>query len=236
MIYTLSNVEQTKLQQAIESALKVPFIAGVEGYIFESIFHYVKDLPLSNPHSEKRSKLLFDCVDAQRKIGWSLKAVQKSPETNSFELVIQRADILKKKLELGFPTLALNSTIDEIGNAILRHWNQKIEADMLIQRVESPRIAILIKSNNHKRYAILEQDLHIFSPDELYWKWTDELNTGLQARRKSDNSVALRWYPNQKQLFESFQLPQNSFRFEINPTAMSANDFIETILHPTTIL
>lgn len=131
MIYTLSNIEQIRLQEAIESALKVPFIAGVEGYIFESIFHYVKDLPLSNPHSEKRSKLLFDCADSQRKIGWSLKAVQKSPETNSFELVTQRADIFKKKIELGFPKISLNSPTDEIGNAILQHWNQKIEADMI---------------------------------------------------------------------------------------------------------
>ncbi|MDL1898093.1 hypothetical protein FBQ82_17715 [Anaerolineae bacterium CFX7] len=54
MIYKLSLAEKKKLQQTIQVALSVPFIAGIEGYIWESIFHFVKGLALPNPHSDKR--------------------------------------------------------------------------------------------------------------------------------------------------------------------------------------
>lgn len=230
MLYKLSPVEKTRLQRAVRAALSVPFIAGVEGYVWEAIFHYVKGLALPNPHTGKRKKLLFDAVNANTRIGWSLKAVQKSPDSSpSFELVIQRADILKKKETLGFPRLTLKSSTAELGRAILAHWNKKIDDDMKKQRVDSPRIAVLLKSSNHRRYALLEQDLHKFTPNELTWSWTDATRTGLQARRK-DNSVALRWYPNQKQLFESFSLSAECYRFEVTPDPLSSDVFLNSVL------
>jgi hypothetical protein len=230
MIYLLSENEKSKLCRAVQAALSVPFIAGVEGYVFESIFHYVKGLPLPNPYSEKRSKLLFDCVDANTQTGWSLKAVQKSPDAETFELVIQRADVIKKKTELGFSSLTLATSPDEIGHAVLRHWNNKIEADMIIQNVTDPRIGILVKSRDHRHYAFLEQTLHRYSADELTWRWTDETKTGLQARNKTNSTVALRWYPNQKQLFETFTLSPQCFRFEVEPDDLTPEDFIRAIL------
>lgn len=228
MPYSLSLVEKTQLQRAIWAALSVPFIAGVEGYVWEAIFHYVKRIPLPNPHANKRKKLLFDAVDPHNQIGWSLKAVQKSPNSSFFELVIQRADILKKRNVLGFPKLTLESSPEELGQAILKHWNNKIANDMKEQGVKYPRLAILLKSPNHQRYALLEQDFHIFTNQELIWSWTDETHTGLQARHKNE-SVALRWYPNQKQLFESFILSENSYRFEVDSTPLAPDIFISAI-------
>jgi len=161
VLYKLSDIERDRLQQAVSAALSVPFIAGVEGYVWESIFHHVKGLPLPDPHTSKRKKSLFDAVDTQTRIGWSLKAVQHSPTVNStFEAVIQRADVTedKKRVELGFPKLTLDSKPNQIGRAILEHWNRKIQSDMLAQGVDKPRVAILLKSKDHRRYAFLERN------------------------------------------------------------------------------
>jgi len=231
MIYKLSSAEQKRLKQSVSVALNIPFIAGVEGYIWESIFHYIKGLQLPNPHANKRRKLLFDAVDERRRIGWSLKAVQKSPDSDSsFEVVIQRADVIKKRRELGFPNLDLDSSPNEIGQAVITHWNNKIESDMGIQGVNKPRVAILLKSRNHQRYALLEQDLRRFDSNELKWSWTDEMRNGLQARH--DKSIAFRWYPNQKQFFEVFTLSPDCYRFEINPDPFSPDDLIKLLSRP----
>jgi hypothetical protein len=227
MPYRLSSTERSRLRQAITTALNVPFIAGVEGYVWESIFHYVKGLPLPDPHTDKRSKLLFDAVDPRRRIGWSLKAVQKSPNANStFEVVIQRADVFKKRAALGFPNLSLESTPTELGKAVLTHWNDKIRQDMKVQEVDHPRVAVLLKSRDHRHYALLEQDLHRFEPGELRWSWTDESRNGLQARRVGVDKIALRWYPNQKQLFEVFTLTAGCYRFEVRFERIPPNDLI----------
>lgn len=228
MIYKLSSAEQERLKQAVSAALSIPFIAGVEGYCWESIFHYVKGLPLSNPHINKRRKLLFDAVDERRRIGWSLKAVQKSPDNDSsFEVVIQRADVIKKRKELGFPNLDLDSSPNELGRAVLTHWNNKINSDLETQKVNKPRIAILLKSRNHQRYALLEQDLRRYDSNDLVWSWTDKKHNGLQARH--NNATAFRWYPNQKQLFEVFTLSSNCYRFEINSDPFHPDDLIQML-------
>jgi len=230
MIYILAENEKNKLHYAVQAALSVPFIAGVEGYVFEAIFHYVKGLSLPNPYSQKRSKLLFDCVDVNTQTSWSLKAVQKSPDSETFELVIQRADVIKKKAYLGYPHLSLDSPPDEIGHAILHHWNRKIEMDMKTQNVMDPRVGVLVKSRDHRRYAFLEQTLPRYSADELTWRWTDETKTGLQAHHNINLSIVLRWYPNQKQLFETFILLPQCFRFEVIPQDITPDNFIKTIL------
>lgn len=106
MIYPVPSGEKARLTQAIRAALAVPFIAGIEGYVWEAIFHYVKGLPLPDPRADLRKKLLFDAVSPSDGIGWSLKAVQKTPTIGStFEVVIQRADVMKKRAALGFPNI-----------------------------------------------------------------------------------------------------------------------------------
>lgn len=225
--YTLNQNQQNRLKRAVRAALGVPFIAGVEDYVWESIFHYVKNLPLLNPHSEKRKKLLFDAVDQPNKIGWSLKAVQKSSNASSFELVIQRADVIKKRVSLGFPTLTLESPPQEIGNAILKHWNNKVLTDMQTQDVTEGRVGLLLKSSNHCKYVFIERQLRVFSTDELIWSWTDTTKTGLQARNNTDSRPLLRWYPNQKQLFEAFEVSTEVYRFEVNSDPLESDDFIE---------
>lgn len=226
MIHQLSLLEQQRLELGVTAALRVPFIAGVEGYAFESLFHFVKNLPLPNPHAVRRSKTLFDCVDASNRIGWSLKSVQKNPSTKGFELVVQRADIFKKRIALGFPDIRVDSAPTQLGAAVLHHWNTKIEQDMQRQGVREGRIAVLLKSTNHQQYAYLEQSLVQYQTADLLWTWTDQTQTGLQARRVLDDTVVFRWYPNQKQLFESFTLPPEAFRFLVSPSRLVVDDFL----------
>jgi hypothetical protein len=226
-VYLLSDNEEHRLIQGIVAALQVPLIAGVEGYVFEALFHYVKNLPLPNPHAFRRSKTLFDCVDATKRIGWSIKAVQKSPQATAFELVVQRADVIKKRTALGFPNLSVNSSAEQLGMAVLAHWNAKISQDMQRQGVQEARVVVLLKSNNHKHYAYLEQDLVRYAPEDLIWSWTDASQTGLQAKRISDGTMVFRWYPNQKQLFESFSLPPQAFRFSLEAKRFSMAAFLE---------
>lgn len=228
MIYALSSEERARLTPAIRAALAVPFIAGVEGYVWKAVFHYVKDLPLPDPHADLRKKLLFDAVDDKTGVGWSLKAVQKTPTVGStFEAVIQRADVMKKREALGFPKLSLDSSPRMIGAAVLKHWQDKIRADSQSQKVARPRIVILLKSRNHRQYALLEQDIALCSASELSWAWTDKQHNGLPAKRKGINSVVYRWYPNQKQLFEVFTLAEKSFRFEVVSTRVDPARFVD---------
>ncbi|MBI3740021.1 MAG: hypothetical protein HY258_13320, partial [Chloroflexi bacterium] len=129
-----------------------------------------------------------------------LKAVQKTPKTGTtVEVVIQRADVIKKRTALGFPTLSLTSSPSTIGAAVLKHWQDKIATDSQAQQVNRPRIALLLKSRNHRQYALLEQDLVQHTQDDLVWSWTDKEHNGLQAKHKGTNAVVYRWYPNQKQ-------------------------------------
>ena len=135
MNYSLSSAERIRLKQAIRAALAVPFIAGVEGYVWEAVFHYVKGLPLPDPHADLRKKLLFDAVSTKDGIGWSLKAVQKTPTIGTtFEVVIQRADVMKKRVGLGFPKLTLDSSPRTIGAAVLKHWQDKMRVDSQIAK------------------------------------------------------------------------------------------------------
>lgn len=163
MIYKLSLAEKKKLQQTIQAALSVPFIAGIEGYVWESIFHFVKGLALPNPHSDKRKKLLFDAVDSKHKRGWSLKAVQKAPRVGmNFALVIQRADVLQKRVELGIADLTLDSPPTQLGHAILAHWNRKIVRDMQTQGITQPRVfAKVTPIGVNRRYIMINPRQHI---------------------------------------------------------------------------
>lgn len=70
------------------------------------------------------------------------------------------------------------------------------------------------------------EDLAIYAPQDLFWKWTDTTRTGLQGIRKSDNFCVYRWYPNQKQFFERFRLHKDSFIFQLKPKRVDLEEII----------
>lgn len=231
MNYLLTEEQKRKLVRAIEAVLSIPFIDDLEDFIWESVFTYVKNIPLIDPLTSIRSKRLFDIVDEEKNIGWSAKALQCNikPEIE-FELVIQRADIVKKHKQLGFDKLDRNSSPDMLGEALLKHWFQeKVAKDSEFQNVNDKRICILLKSRDRKKFAYFEDKLCEYKSSDLEWRWTDETKTGLQGKRKKDGFCVFRWYPNQTQFFERFILPKDAFIFELEPNRIELKETVDLL-------
>lgn len=171
-------------------------------------------------------------VDKDRKIGWSIKAAQRAINLPcEFEVVIQRADIFKKANALGFNILSIHSPTEQLGAALLKHWyDEKVKQDASLQGVEEKRVCILLKSPDRKNYVYFEEELIEYSNQDLKWAWTDETKTGLQAKRVEDEALIFRWYPNQKQFFERFTFPVDSYEFSIEPQRLEASDVVELLL------
>jgi hypothetical protein len=220
------------LLMGLSATFALPFVNDIEDFIWEAIFAYMKDIPIVDPLTNIRSKRLFDVVDERRKIGWSIKSVQRIINLPcEFEVVIQRADIFKKAKQLGFEELTLDSPTERLGAALLKHWyEEKVRKDTQFQGVEDERVSILLKSPNRKEYAYFEERLAEYRHDELRWEWTNETKTGLQAKRDRDDILVFRWYPNQKQFFERFALPESVYTFSIEPKRLSTGDVVSLLL------
>ena len=170
-------------------------------------------------------------LNTAHSIGWSAKAVQWpiSPGAE-FALVIQRADIFKKAKVLGFKKLGMNSPPKQLGKALLKHWNDKVETDSNIQHVRDRRVCILLKSDSRRTFAYSEFHLATYAPTDLCWHWTNSSKVGLQGVQNADNFCVYRWYPNQKQFFERFRLPEDALIFELELRRVRIGPLIDHIL------
>lgn len=230
-MYELTKAEQQRLFDGIQAAYAIPFIHDITDFIWEAVFSYAKGIPIIDPLKNTRKKLLYDVVDETRNIGWSAKAIQKSLNLPTvFEIVIQRADIFKKGVDLGFDSLNIDSSPRILGKALLRHWHKKVEEDANRQGVKEKRICILLKSHDRTKYVYIEEDLAEYHDKELRWQWTDDTKTGLQGIRKKDDFVVFRWYPNQKQFFERFHLGENTFTFKLEPQRLPSDEIVHLLL------
>ena len=231
MQYYLSTIELERITDGLKVAMSIPFIDDIEDFILEAIWEYAKDIDGVDPFYNIRSKKLYDVVDQSTHIGWSVKSLQWAFRPNcEFELVVQRADVYKKARELGFPPLNSDSDPNLIGAALLKHWNNKIESDAIAQGVQSKRIMVLLKTVDKKHFAVLEEDIHQYTTDEISWQWTNSQHNGLQGIRKSDGRCVYRWYPSQKQFFERFILPESSQLIHIEPKRLSKEEIVNIIL------
>lgn len=233
MIYSLTPDELARMKKGLQVAMSIPFIDDIEDYILEAIWEYAKSIDGIDPFFNIRSKKLYDVVDTNTKIGWSVKSLQWSFYNNcEFELVIQRADVYKKAHDLGFESLDSNSDPNRIGAALLKHWNDKVLADAVAQSVTSKRVMVLLKSLDKKNFAVFEEDIKLYQPDEIEWQWTNARKNGLQGIRKSDNMMIYRWYPSQKQFFERFILHESAQKIRIDPIVRLKKDKVVNILIP----
>jgi hypothetical protein len=231
MQYIQNNEELRKLENAVKVALSIPFIDSIEDYILEAIWEYAKDIDGVDPVYNTRSKKLYDVVDERTHIGWSVKSIQWPFSLDcTFELVIQRANVFKKATALGFDHLDKNSDPQDIGAALLKHWNDKVIDDAEAQNVHDRRMMILLKSADNTRFAVLEEDLEIFEPNNIDWHWTNATKTGLQGICKSDNRLVYRWYPGQTQFFESFILPATVQQFTIDPVRLRKDQIVDLLI------
>lgn len=228
--YSLTSENEQRLIKGLESAISIPILDSIEDFVWESIFCYMKRIPYIDPFSNIRSKKLYDVTDSKNHIGWSAKALQWTlTPGGEFEIVIQRADVFKKASQLGFPGLNINSNPNTIGSALLKHWQDKINADAVAQNVTDKRICILLKNKACTRFAYIEEDIAMYSVDELKWEWADSSKTGLKAIRKSDNFCVYKWYHNQTQFFERFKFGASSKVYSINLYRSDINHFIDLI-------
>ncbi len=137
--YSLTEAEQAKLRDGLLAAYLVPLIDDVEDYVWEAIFHHVKGIKLADPITEGRNKQLFDAVAPDGR-GWSLKTLVWANQTvgSNFEFVIQRADVFKKAVELGFKKgLTAKSFPNNLGKALCEALERKISERL--QGAESDR-------------------------------------------------------------------------------------------------
>jgi hypothetical protein len=222
------------LRQAIVATIASPLIGSIEDYTWEAIFHYVKNISLVDP-ALGRSKLLYDAVDPVTTTGWSLKSLQLNNLTtvNTFLFVIQRADIIKKSVQLGFPELTETSSPDELGAAIIQHWNEKIISSQAAQGVVHSYEGILLKTIRGFEYIYCEFPLSPLDPNAFTWAWTvdrttGKLGAGLQG--SISGQLELVWYKNQKQLFRARTIPPEAIHIRVERTRLTLDRYVQTVL------
>ena len=184
MQYFLTEAQLERIEKGLKAAIAIPFIDDIEDYIVEAILEYTKEIDGIDPFTNIRSKRLYDVVDTETRTGYSVKSLKwafRADEESEFELVIQRADIFKKATALGFDHLDINSDPQTLGAALLEHWRIKVEDDATFQNVDSKRIFVLLKSIDNKKFAFFEEDIKLYQPNEITWRWTDDTKTGLQG-------------------------------------------------------
>lgn len=230
----LRENEIERLRQAIVATIASPVIGSIEDYTWEAIFHYVKDIPLSDP-ALGRSKLLYDAVDITTATGWSLKSLQLNNLTpgNTFFFVIQRADIIKKAVQLGFPGLTEQSSPNELGAAIVQHWNEKITSSQAVQGVINSYEGILLKTIKGYEYIYCEFPLNPLDPNMFSWAWavdriTGKSGAGLQGSIAGKTELV--WYKNQKQLFRGRTIPPEAVLIRIARTRLTLDRYVQTVL------
>lgn len=230
----LTENEIERLRESIIATIATPVIGSIEDYTWEAIFHYVKDIPLLDP-ALGRSKLLYDAVDTTTATGWSLKSLQLNSLTivNTFLFVIQRADVIKKAPQLGFPGLTEQSSPAELGAAIIHHWNNKITSSKEVQSVTNSYEGILLKTIRGYEYIYCEFPLDSFDPNTFSWAWTVDRVTG-KSGVGLQGSVAgipeLVWYKNQKQLFRARTIPLEAVRIRVERTRLTLDRYVQTVL------
>lgn len=170
MQYFLTDPQLMRIKNGLKAAISIPFIDDIEDYIVEAILEYAKEIQGIDPFTNIRSKRLYDVVDRKTKIGYSVKSLKwafRAGTESQFELVIQRADIFKKALSLGFDHLDINTNPQILGAALLKHWRVKVEGDAIFQNVEDKRIFVLLKSIDNKKFGFFEENIRLYHPDEI---------------------------------------------------------------------
>jgi len=230
----LTENEIERLKQAIITTVASPVIGSIEDYAWEAIFHYVKDISLTDP-ALGRSKLLYDAVNIITQTGWSLKSLQLNnlKVGNTFFFVIQRADIISKADQLGFSGLTELSSPQELGAAIIQHWNEKLITNQSLQGVENSYESILLKTIKGNEYIYCEYPLYPLNPTNFNWAWTVNKKTsksGAGLQGSVGDKVELVWYKNQKQLFKARIIPPEAVRINIERTRLNPEIYVKTIL------
>ncbi len=147
--------------------------------------------------------------------------------------VIQRADVVKKSVQLGFPGLTEQSLPNELGSAIIQHWNEKIIVSQAAQSVVNSYEGILLKTIKGYEYIYCEFPLNPLDPNTFSWAWTVDRTTGGSGAGLQGSvagKIELVWYKNQKQLFRARTIPTQAVRITVSRTRLTLDRYVETVL------
>ena len=98
------------------------------------------------------------------------------------------------------------------------------------QNVTDRRVMVLLKTEDKRHFAVFEEDIKQYTPEEMFWEWTSASKNGLKGYRKSDGMCIYRWYPSQTQFFERFVLPKGTQTIDITPVRMSKSQVVDILL------
>jgi len=141
--------------------------------------------------------------------------------------------LLKKADLLGFPGLTEKSSPQDIGAAIIKHWNEKIITSRSAQSVEISYESILLKTIKGTEYVYCEFPLESLDADAFSWNWTTDRKTGKSGaglQGSIEGNVELVWYKNQKQLFRTRTIPEQATRITVKRYRLNPAKYVETIL------
>ena len=185
--------------------------------------HYASPLPypLSGAHFEElfasavggvreEKKLLFDVLLGE--IGWSLKTVLQSNTSKgaSFEVIIQRCDILKDH------TLSLASPVELLGERILAHFNNFARRSATAQNVADPRAGFLLRNRAQRDFIFFQQRHRLYTSAEVTWRWANSNKNSLMGFE--NDRLIFRWYRSGTQLFGIYQIPLEAHIFHLDWT------------------
>lgn len=208
---------EEKFIKAIKSNVKLLMSMPWESTINGSAWEFMVADAHGLPHV--RRQLLYDVVDSTKSIGWSVKTMTiskgKVESGTPVNPVIARADIFKKCYpDLGYFELSLKSSPQEIGNAIIRFWNQKVKDHAKILEIETKKISILAKSKDLTSFAYFEKDIDKYDENSFEWDWSKD-KTGLYGKYKEKDYWKFKWSPAEHQLFEKWLIPKDALFFNL---------------------
>ena len=204
---------------------------------------YPLEYPLSGPAFEiifarsvkgerETRKLLFDVLRGN--IGWSLKTSQVVLNAlntgSSFEVVLQRCDILSNK------SLSVQTPPSELGKHILAHFYRFYEDSIQKQKVEDPRTAFLLRAEvkdqlkapapaeQEHKFVLFQEQFRLYSEQDVVWEWANDGGKSLIGR--VNGRSALRWYRSGTQLFGVYYVPEDVCRVSIPNRRVTLNQML----------
>ena len=208
---TLLPDEYDRLVKLLTVHCAYPLPYPLAGAYFEELF-----AASVNGKREPR-KLLFDVL--RDRTGWSLKTHQaKRTKGDTFEVVIQRCDILKNK------NISLESPVEILGEHILNHFNSFFNTSIQRQEITDHRAAFLIRDSNQKYFIFFQEKYEIYKSHEISWRWSNDNNRSIMGF--IDSKLVLRWYRSGTQLFGVYEIPQDAHEFQIDWKRVSLDETI----------
>ena len=166
--------------------------------------------------------------------GIEVKTFQVAKSLNFISVGTQVSNVLKRVSKVEHleangnrrdATAVGKDIIDYLHSTISEHAAQKgIEGEL--------SMGVLFRTVNKEHFAYWEQELHFGNYMDYEWSWNITKNnnkTTYTVVGKKDGEFIFRWYcENQKQLFYTYEVPNDAVFFNINQSEANKKAFIVT--------